>query len=98
MPATGTPSRQMASVMSGWIDTAARAGIVNSAPNTWRTDHASPELVGRVVWHKKFGRGVVLQQEGNGDGAKCDVRFAGQFTRKIVAKFLTLEEGDDGFV
>ncbi len=47
--------------------------------------------LGRVVRHPKFGRGVVLAQDGAGDNAKCSVRFAGQVTRKIVARYLDLE-------
>ena len=56
------------------------------------SDRGEPSLVGRVVWHPKYGRGVVLTQDGHGEAAKCEVRFINQVTRKIVSKFLDVEE------
>ncbi len=55
-------------------------------------DRVQPGLEGRIVWHAKYGRGVVLKQDGTGESAKCEVRFMGQMTRKIVAKFLDAED------
>ena len=57
-------------------------------------DRQTPEYVGRVVRHPKFGRGMVLRQEGEGDEAKCEVRFMGQITKKIMARFLDIEDED----
>ncbi len=51
--------------------------------------------LGRVVRHPKFGRGVVVAEEGAGDEARCSVRFAGQITRKIVARYLDVEQPGD---
>jgi hypothetical protein len=35
---------------------------------------------------------VVVGQDGHGEGAKCEVRFPGNQTRKIVARFLDIED------
>jgi DNA helicase-2/ATP-dependent DNA helicase PcrA len=51
--------------------------------------------LGRVVLHPKFGRGVVIGEDGEGDARKCEVRFANQLHKKFFARFLTLEEGGD---
>jgi DNA helicase-2/ATP-dependent DNA helicase PcrA len=43
--------------------------------------------VGREVFHERFGRGVVVDIEGEGEDVKCTVRF-GSGTRKVLARFL----------
>jgi len=58
-------------------------------------DRREREYVGRVVWHAKYGRGCVISQDGSGEGAKCDVRFINQPTRKIVARFLDFEAAEE---
>jgi DNA helicase-2/ATP-dependent DNA helicase PcrA len=59
-------------------------------------DRETPELLGKVVFHARYGRGVVLAQEGRGEAAKCHVRFMGQLTKKIVARFLDVEDDPGG--
>jgi len=59
-------------------------------------DRDTPELLGKVVFHARYGRGVVLAQEGRGETAKCQVRFMGQVTKKIVARFLDVEDDPGG--
>jgi DNA helicase-2/ATP-dependent DNA helicase PcrA len=44
---------------------------------------------GERVFHPKFGEGVVLTREGEGDSAKLTVRFATVGPKKIVARFVT---------
>jgi DNA helicase-2/ATP-dependent DNA helicase PcrA len=58
-------------------------------------ERAATALVGRLVRHAKFGRGVVLSQEGTGENAKCEVRFMGETHKKIVARFLDVEDEYD---
>ena len=49
--------------------------------------------VGRTVYHEKFGRGVVVDAEGQGPDAHFTVRF-GTLMKKILGRFLS--GGDDG--
>jgi DNA helicase-2/ATP-dependent DNA helicase PcrA len=49
--------------------------------------------LGREVYHESFGRGVVMDAEGEGPDARYTVRF-GSTVRKIVGRFLT--GGSDG--
>ena len=44
---------------------------------------------GARVFHPRFGEGVVLTREGDGDRAKLTVRFATVGPKKIVARFVT---------
>jgi len=55
---------------------------------------ATPEYLGKLVRHPKYGRGVVLSQDGTGEKAKLQVRFMGQMTRKLIARFVQVEEED----
>jgi DNA helicase-2/ATP-dependent DNA helicase PcrA len=43
--------------------------------------------VGREVFHERFGRGVVMDIEGEGEDVKCTVRF-GSGIKKVLARFL----------
>jgi ATP-dependent DNA helicase UvrD/PcrA len=49
--------------------------------------------VGRTVYHESFGRGVVVDAEGEGPDARFTVRFAGS-VKKVLGRFLS--GGDDG--
>jgi DNA helicase-2/ATP-dependent DNA helicase PcrA len=49
--------------------------------------------VGRAVYHESFGRGVVVDAEGEGPAARFTVRF-GIGIKKVVGRFLS--GGDDG--
>lgn len=51
---------------------------------------ASPKkssIVGKSIRHAKYGSGVVLRQEGEGEDAKLTVSFPGFGLKKLVAKF-----------
>ena len=50
-------------------------------------ERAGPKR-GERVFHPKFGEGVVLTREGDGDGAKLTVRFATVGSKKILARFV----------
>jgi DNA helicase-2/ATP-dependent DNA helicase PcrA len=43
------------------------------------------------VRHPKYGEGVLLSREGDGDDAKITVQFNGHGTKKLVEKFAQLE-------
>jgi DNA helicase-2/ATP-dependent DNA helicase PcrA len=49
--------------------------------------------VGRTVYHESFGRGVVVDAEGDGPDARFTVRFAGS-VKKVLGRFLS--GGEDG--
>jgi DNA helicase-2/ATP-dependent DNA helicase PcrA len=40
-----------------------------------------------VVQHPKYGRGIVLRREGDGEDAKLTISFQGHGLKKIVEKF-----------
>ena len=44
-------------------------------------------IVGKSVRHAKYGSGVVLRQEGDGEDAKLTISFPGFGLKKLVAKF-----------
>jgi DNA helicase-2/ATP-dependent DNA helicase PcrA len=61
-----------------------------------QTVRARPQVrarsVGREVTHERFGRGVVLEAEGEGDDLRFTVRF-GTTIKKVLGRFL--EGGHD---
>ena len=46
--------------------------------------------VGQRVAHKKFGEGVVLDQEGNGNSARVQVKFEGSGSKWLVLSYANL--------
>ena len=66
---------------------AARGGASDS-------DYRGPRhrALGRTVYHESFGRGVVVDAEGEGADARYTVRFAGS-VKKVLGRFLN--GGDD---
>ncbi len=46
--------------------------------------------VGQRVTHKKFGEGVVLDQEGNGSSARVQVKFEGSGSKWLVLSYANL--------
>jgi DNA helicase-2/ATP-dependent DNA helicase PcrA len=70
-----------------WSDARpAPAGAVRARP------HVRARSVGREVVHERFGRGVVLEAEGDGDDLRFTVRF-GTTIKKVLGRFL--EGGHD---
>jgi DNA helicase-2/ATP-dependent DNA helicase PcrA len=43
------------------------------------------------VAHPKYGKGLVLRKEGDGDDAKITVSFPGHGLKKLVAKYASLK-------
>jgi len=66
------------------------SGRVYEAPRP-RTDH---EAVGRTVYHESFGRGTVLEAEGQGPDTKFTVRFARAGVKKVIGRFLTADDDE----
>jgi len=46
---------------------------------------------GVIVEHPRFGKGMVLRQEGEGDDAKLTINFQGYGLRKMVVKYASLK-------
>lgn len=53
-------------------------------------DGGSGIRVGQRVTHKKFGEGVVLDQEGNGSSARVQVKFEGSGSKWLVLSYANL--------
>lgn len=47
--------------------------------------------LGQTVYHKTFGEGTILQFEGQGNGARVQVRFATEGTKWLVLQYANLE-------
>ncbi|MBV8571920.1 MAG: UvrD-helicase domain-containing protein [Acidobacteriaceae bacterium] len=76
VPANASPQRQSVS---------APASPPARAPRTAGRQPGSSS--GPVVQHPKYGRGVVLRREGEGEDAKLTISFPGYGLKKIVAKY-----------
>jgi DNA helicase-2/ATP-dependent DNA helicase PcrA len=46
---------------------------------------------GTEISHPKYGRGVVLRREGDGDDAKLTISFPGHGLKKIVEKYAGIQ-------
>jgi DNA helicase-2/ATP-dependent DNA helicase PcrA len=44
------------------------------------------------VRHAKYGQGLIVRREGDGDDAKLTINFPGFGTKKMIAKFAGLEK------
>ena len=53
-------------------------------------DGAAGIRVGQRVTHKKFGEGVVMDQEGNGSSARVQVKFEGSGSKWLVLSYANL--------
>jgi len=69
---------------------AGRARATTVAPGPPASRHRA---LGRTVYHESFGRGVVVDAEGEGADARFTVRF-GTVIKKVLGRFLN--GGDDG--
>ena len=47
---------------------------------------------GMTVHHPKYGSGIVVRREGDGDNAKVTVSFPGHGLKKLVEKFAGLKQ------
>jgi DNA helicase-2/ATP-dependent DNA helicase PcrA len=46
---------------------------------------------GATVSHPKYGQGLVLRKEGEGEDAKLTVSFSGHGLKKLVARYASLK-------
>jgi DNA helicase-2/ATP-dependent DNA helicase PcrA len=84
----------------------ARAGLAGGPPRGGRRvaeaealvpaarSAAARRAIGREVYHETFGRGIVVDAEGEGADLKCTVRFA-TGTKRVLGRFLTGGSGGD---
>jgi DNA helicase-2/ATP-dependent DNA helicase PcrA len=54
-------------------------------------DSATGLRLGQRVLHQKFGEGVVLQSEGNGDRARVQINFASAGSKWLMVGYANLE-------
>ena len=65
--------------MSLW---SAVAGVLSARPVPARDVRS-----GATIQHPKYGRGVVLRREGDGEDAKLTISFPGHGLKKIIEKY-----------
>ena len=73
--------------------------IAPKPPTVASMPSAAPKKAGGVragatVAHPKYGKGLVLRKEGDGDEAKITVSFPGHGLKKLVAKYASLKVVD----
>lgn len=64
----------------------------SSAPQRSGSQSSSGFRVHQRVRHAKYGQGLIIRVEGEGDQAKLTVTFPGYGTKKLMAKFAGLEK------
>jgi DNA helicase-2/ATP-dependent DNA helicase PcrA len=83
-PAAGTARRNRADAAAG--EDGGQAGARASA--------TARRVIGREVYHETFGRGIVVDAEGEAGDLKCTVRFSAG-TKKVLGRFLTGGSDED---
>jgi DNA helicase-2/ATP-dependent DNA helicase PcrA len=48
--------------------------------------------IGQKIYHKKFGKGIVLNVDGKGKEAKLSISFSGGQLKKIIGTYVTMGE------
>jgi DNA helicase-2/ATP-dependent DNA helicase PcrA len=69
--------------------------LVPSSPNRSASSDSGSKTgftVGTRVRHAKYGQGLIIRREGDGDDAKLTINFPGFGTKKMIAKFAGLEK------
>ena len=59
-----------------------------------RTGPKKPLGAGSKIVHPKYGRGLVMRREGDGDDAKLTVNFPGHGLKKLIEKFAGIRVDD----
>ncbi|MCA1592640.1 MAG: UvrD-helicase domain-containing protein [Acidobacteria bacterium] len=87
----GTPPKPAPRVVK---HPAAQQGSASSpaSASSSSTSSDSGFVPGSHVRHAKYGRGLVLRREGNGDAAKLTVSFPGFGQKKLIEKYAGLEK------
>lgn len=68
-------------------------GVRDADAERWAADDGTLRI-GQRVLHGKFGEGVVLQSEGQGDRARVQVNFAGAGAKWLMLGYAKLEPLD----
>src|SRR5262249_50168118 len=58
-----------------------------TAPSVSAGTRQAPQKQGSTVVHPKYGKGVIVRREGEGDDAKLTVSFPGHGLKKLVEKY-----------
>jgi DNA helicase II / ATP-dependent DNA helicase PcrA len=69
--------------------------LIPSSPNRSASSASGSKsgyAVGTRVRHAKYGQGLIIKREGDGDDAKLTINFPGFGTKKMIAKFAGLEK------
>ncbi len=69
--------------------------LIPSSPNRSASSDSSSKsgyAVGTRVRHAKYGQGLIIKREGDGEDAKLTINFPGFGTKKMIAKFAGLEK------
>ena len=95
VPRLGHPERRPARSREEGTDEVEWEEPVTSgaASNSLKRSGPHHRALGKEVFHEVFGRGVVMEAEGNGSDTKFTVRFGTQL-KKVMGRFLT--GGSDG--
>jgi DNA helicase-2/ATP-dependent DNA helicase PcrA len=72
------------------VPVAAKAVPTTNAPQP--ATRAKPLRNGSSIIHPKYGRGIVLRREGDGDDAKLTVSFPGYGLKKLIQKYAGIKE------
>jgi DNA helicase-2/ATP-dependent DNA helicase PcrA len=73
------------------LDRLKAAASKQKSPDT-RLQTPDSIVPGSHVRHEKYGTGLVLRREGNGDNVKLTVSFPGFGQKKLVEKYANLEK------
>ncbi len=68
--------------------------LIPSSPNRSASGDSGSKpayAVGTRVRHAKYGQGLIIKREGDGEDAKLTINFPGYGTKKMIAKFAGLE-------
>ena len=92
------PSRFLIEIPNEYVEEVRLGGAIARAFGTGKvatsTDAAKGEaglLIGQRVAHKKFGEGVVLRYEGQGERARVQVNFAQVGSKWLMPGYANLE-------
>lgn len=87
LPASTPPANRPVAAIQTQNRTASVTPIRPPAPKSIPKFRSGKFGAGSTVQHPKYGRGVVLRREGEGEDAKLTISFPGHGLKKIIEKF-----------
>jgi DNA helicase-2/ATP-dependent DNA helicase PcrA len=87
LPASTSPASRPVAAIQTQNRTASVTPIRPPAPKSSPKFRSGKFCAGSTVQHPKYGRGVVLRREGEGEDAKLTISFPGHGLKKIIEKF-----------